>query len=226
VEITSRIRGPPDARADNRWRAGIGRQPAQALAVAASCRSSKGKQSNAQACGLGRSEQWQWSSAVAVQQLVEESGTSNSPWCLFGPEVETNDRPGGLRHGDFPNFSYVRLNDLRLKLRPDLLVGLLHPWAHPPPPPPSRRAELLTPQRPTTEPLGQGRGAAAEAARLSFFTTISSPSIPNAPNVAGAVVHPVPGAGAFLDIALRTPHLQPLKLAVIRSALTDLSAAR
>lgn len=166
---------------------------------------------NAQPGGLGRSDANGMVEPVAVQQLVEEKWDFQQPLVLFGPEVETT--TGLALRQAIPNFSYVRLNDLRLSFGPDLLVVA-------PPVATFKTGGLLTLNGPIDRTLSARGVVRLLSGRLSFFTTNFTLD-PDAPNV--AVFTPSQGLVPFLDIALRTRISNTLNTGSDRSALTDLS---
>jgi len=149
---------------------------------------------NAQPGGLGPQRcQCNGRAGGGSSKLVRRSGTSNSPWCCSVPRCETT--TGLALRQAIPNFSYVRLNDLRLQLRPRSCWWLLHPW------PPSDGPDC-SPQRPNRQNPSRPGVVRLLSGRLSFFHQFQ-PSIPTRRTV--AVFTPSPGAGALPGHRLCAP---------------------
>ena len=129
---------------------------------------------------------------VTVQSLMESNWDFQQPLVLLGAGVDTGAEE--VLRSSFPDLSYFKIDDLRLKLGPDLEVVM-------PPVATFRTAGLLTLNGPVDSNL-QARGVVRlQGGRLTLFTTTFTLD-PDAPNV--AVFTPSLGLVPFLDIALRT----------------------
>jgi translocation and assembly module TamB len=129
---------------------------------------------------------------VTVPQLAEARWDFRKPLLLLGPEVETNTAEN-LR-ANVPRFSPLAFDDLRLRLGPDLRVGVPNVANF-------TSAGLLRLNGKLDPSLRATGVVRLLGGRLNLFTTTFSLD-PDAPNV--AVFTPALGLVPFLDIALRT----------------------
>ena len=129
---------------------------------------------------------------VTVPQLVEARWDFSKPLLLLGPEVES-DTAENLR-ANVPRFSPLAFDGLRLRLGPDLRVGVPNVANFTT----SGQLRLSGKLDPSLRATGVVR---LLGGRLNLFTTTFSLD-PDAPNV--AVFTPSLGLVPYLDIALRT----------------------
>ena len=129
---------------------------------------------------------------VTVPQLAEARWDFRKPLLLLGPEVES-DTAESLRT-DVPRFSPLTFDDLRLRLGPDLRVGVPNVANF-------ATAGLLRLSGKLDPSLRATGVVRLLGGRLNLFTTTFSLD-PDAPNV--AVFTPALGLVPYLDIALRT----------------------
>lgn len=147
---------------------------------------------NVQPGSLGNGEEARPGSPTSVAELAEQRWTFQQPLVLYGPDVEseTSEQLRAL----VPNLPLVRFDNLRLRLGPDLGVGV------------PRLASFQTEGNLRIDgpfdPSIQARGVVRlKQGRLGLFTTTFSLD-PDSPNV--AVFTPSLGLVPFLDITLRT----------------------
>jgi len=127
-----------------------------------------------------------------VAQLLEENWDFQKPLLLVGAEVESNSSQAVL--DAVPRFKPLGFNDLRLKLGPNLRIGI--PGAA------SFQTAGLLRLTGRLDPSLRARGVVRLLqGRLNLFTTTFSLD-PEAPNV--AVFTPALGLIPYLDIAMRT----------------------
>jgi len=129
---------------------------------------------------------------VTVPQLAEARWDFRQPLLLLGPEVES-DTAESLR-ANVPRFSPLAFDDLRLRLGPDLRVGVPNVANF-------TTAGLLRLSGKLDPSLRATGVVRLLGGRLNLFTTTFSLD-PDAPNV--AVFTPALGLVPYLDIALRT----------------------
>jgi len=164
---------------------------------------------NGQPGGLARVDAAGVVKPVAIPQLVEEGWTFQQPLLLLGPEVETS--TGLALREAIPNFSYLRLSDLRVRFGPELLVVS-------PPLASFKTGGLLTLNGPIDSSLKASGVVQLLSGRLSFFTTVFTLD-PDAPNV--AVFTPSQGLVPFVDIALRTRVSNTLSIGRERNPISE-----
>ena len=164
---------------------------------------------NGQTGGLGRADAKGTVRPVTVPQLLEQAWDFQQPLLLLGPEVETS--TGLALREAIPNFSYLRLSDLRLRFGPDLLVVS-------PPLATFKTGGLLTLNGPIDSSLQASGVVRLLSGRLSFFTTTFTLD-PEAPNV--AVFTPSQGLVPYLDIALRTRVSNTLSIGRDRTPVSE-----
>jgi len=127
-----------------------------------------------------------------VTQLLQENWDFQNPLLLVGAEVESNSSQAVL--DAVPQFKPLGFNDLRLKLGPNLRIGI--PGAA------SFQTAGLLRLTGRLDPSLRARGVVRLLqGRLNLFTTTFSLD-PEAPNV--AVFTPALGLIPYLDIAMRT----------------------
>ena len=129
---------------------------------------------------------------VTVPQLAEARWDFRKPLLLLGPEVESN--TGESLRSNVPRFSPLAFDDLRLRLGPDLRVGVPNVANF-------TTAGLLRLNGKLDPSLRATGVVRLLGGRLNLFTTTFSLD-PDAPNV--AVFTPALGLVPYLDIALRT----------------------
>ncbi len=129
---------------------------------------------------------------VTVPQLAEARWDFSKPLLLLGPEVETN--TGESLRANVPRFSPLAFDDLRLRLGPNLKVGVPNVANF-------TTGGLLRLSGQLDPSLRATGVVRLLGGRLNLFTTTFSLD-PDAPNV--AVFTPALGLVPYLDIALRT----------------------
>ena len=129
---------------------------------------------------------------VTVPQLAEARWDFKQPLLLLGPEVESN--TAETLRTNVPRFSPLAFEDLRLRLGPELRVGVPNVANF-------TTAGLLRLSGKLDPSLRATGVVRLLGGRLNLFTTTFSLD-PDAPNV--AVFTPSLGLVPFLDIALRT----------------------